>query len=69
MNVGNFFKTDLDFELDIGKNSGVFFTQPIFTGSELILEGSGDNILLEVNDGSKLLTETIADMMETLQNV
>jgi len=69
ISAGELLSTDLGFELDIGKNSGVFFTQPIFIGSELVFEESGANIMLEVNDGSKLLTETIADMMETLQNV
>ena len=68
MGVGEVLDTSLNFDLDIQKDRGVFFTQQVSSGQELVGE-FGDQIVLEVDGESKLLLETIGDMMETLQSV
>ena len=68
MGGGEVLDTSLNFDLDIQKDRGVYFTQQVSSGQELVGE-FGDQIVLQVDGEAKLLLETIGDMMETLQSV
>lgn len=64
--IGQVFQTSLDFDLNIGRDCGVFFVQSTSVGETFELESINGIVLMEESGESKVLTEALADMMQAL---
>jgi hypothetical protein len=74
LNTSSFLNSNLNFELEIDRNCGAYFSQHVSAQETLVHESYEDasspfkNFILEDGSNSKILTEVILDMIASLKD-